>query len=489
MADRRAAGAPKGPGRPGGSGKQGGPGKQGGSGKQGGPARGDVDRARRAAYDVVHAVSTRDAYANLTLSALLGERGIRGRDAAFATELSHGTLRWRGSYDRILMRCLDRPLDSLDPEVRDVLRVGAHQLLGMRVASHAAVGTAVDLAQDVAGSGPSKLVNAVLRRVSRDGWEDWMRAVAPPRHRDTVGHLAVRYAHPPWVVRAFRSALGGDEAETERALAADNEPAKVTLVARPGRCEVTELVEAGADAGRWSPYAAVLRGGNPARIPAVAQGRAGIQDEGSQLVAAALARMPLDGPDRFWLDGCAGPGGKAALLAGLAAGVDARLLAVELAPHRAGLVARALHGSAGVSATVCADVTAPAWRDGAFDRVLVDAPCTGLGSLRRRPEARWRRTEEEVADLAALQVRLLESALEAVRPGGLVAYVTCSPHQSETRDVVGGVRRRRDDVALLDARPMLPGVPELGPGPDVQLWPHRHGTDAMYLALLRRAPQ
>jgi 16S rRNA (cytosine967-C5)-methyltransferase len=148
------------------------------------------------------------------------------------------------------------------------------------------------------------------------------------------------------------------------------------------------------------------------------------------------------------------------------------------------LVRHAVGEAAGV---VVADGRVPAWQPGSFDRVLVDAPCTGLGALRRRPEARWRRQPEDVPGLAALQRDLLGSALDAVRPGGLVAYATCSPHLAETRTVVADVLRRHPGVERVDARPLMPGVPGLGAGPDVQLWPHRHGTDAMYLALLQRA--
>jgi 16S rRNA (cytosine967-C5)-methyltransferase len=208
-----------------------------------------------------------------------------------------------------------------------------------------------------------------------------------------------------------------------------------------------------------------------------------VQDEGSQLVALALTRVPLDGPDARWLDLCAGPGGKSALLGGLAAMDDATVDAVELQEHRAELVRRAVDGLP-VSVHV-ADGRAAPLSDAAVDRVLLDAPCTGLGALRRRPEARWRRRPEDVPGLARLQRELLAAALRHVRPGGVVAYVTCSPHLSETVGVVGGVARRAG-AELLDARPHLPGVPDLGDGPTVQLWPHRHGTDAMFLALLRR---
>ncbi|MEQ7122908.1 transcription antitermination factor NusB [Actinopolymorpha sp. B11F2] len=451
---------------------------------------GTADSARRAAYDVVHAVSVRDAYANLTLASILRERGLSGQDAAFATELVGGTLRWRGGYDDVLARCVNRPLPDLDPEVLDVLRIGTHQLLGMRVPAHAAVATSVDLGRDVAGGGASKFVNAVLRKVATRDLGGWLAMAAPAYDVDPVGHLAAVHAHPRWIVEAFRAALDGSLDETAAALAADNAPARVTLVARPGRCTVDELRRDGAAPARWSPYAATLEAGDPRRIPAVAQGRAGVQDEGSQLVALALAGVPLNGAgtgtDFRWLDMCAGPGGKAALLAGLAAERGARLLAADLQPHRAAMVDRALSGGAGVLGTVVADGTAAPWRDGTFDRVLLDAPCSGLGALRRRPEARWRRSAGDPAELRPLQIRLLDAALDAVRIGGVVGYATCSPHLTETREVVATVLRGRGDVERVDARPYLPGVPDLGDGPDLTLWPHRHGTDAMYLTLLRR---
>jgi 16S rRNA (cytosine967-C5)-methyltransferase len=222
----------------------------------------------------------------------------------------------------------------------------------------------------------------------------------------------------------------------------------------------------------------------------VAERRAGVQDEGSQLVAEALADAPLQGPDRRWLDLCAGPGGKSALLAALAGPRGARLLASERLAHRAALVAVATSRAGdGLLGVLSADGTRPAWRARSFDRVLVDAPCTGLGALRRRPEARWRRAPADVEPLVMLQRSLLAASVDSVRRGGVVAYVTCSPVLAETRDVVSAVLAERDDVLLQDAAPLFERLPDsAGPMPGtVQLWPHRHGTDAMFLALLRRS--
>jgi 16S rRNA (cytosine967-C5)-methyltransferase len=496
---------------------------------------------------------------------VLRDRQLSGRDAALATELCYGTLRGQGSYDAILNACSDRPVARMDPPVREVLRLGVHQLLGTRIAAHAAVTTSVDLAKDVAGPRTAGFVNAVLRRVSTRDLEAWMTAVAPDRRADPVGYLAVRHSYPGWIVAAFRDALGDDPqqapqaalagiedeparaaagsaltesqraladvedeparavagsaltesqaalaetespravagsaltesqmalAETEAALAAGNAAPRVTLCALPGRCEPGELADAaGCEPARWSPFGAYLAQGDPASIRAVRERRATVQDEASQLAALALSRAEVTGPDRLWLDMCAGPGGKAGLLAGLAAGRGARLVASDVREHRARLAADALAGVPS-AATVVADGTAPAWRQAAFDRVLADVPCSGLGSLRRRPESRWRRSPRQLAELARLQRTLLAAALDSVRPGGVVGYVTCSPHVAETRDILAAVLDGRQDAVVLDAPALLAGVAGLScPAPFgkyAQFWPHRHGTDAIFLAVIRR---
>jgi len=473
---------------------------------RGRPSHGRVDPARRVAFDVLSAVAERDAYANLLLPALLADRGLTGRDAALATELTYGTLRGQGSYDAILAVCSDRDPGRLDPPLRRVLRLGAHQLLATRIGAHAAVDTSVNLAKDVAGPRPAGFVNAVLRRVATRDLDSWLEIAAPSRADDPVGYLSVAYSHPRWIVSALSEALGQDPAaglaETEAALAADNERPRVTLCAVPGLADPAELAAGGAEPARWSPFGVYVQG-DPAQVPAVAQGRASAQDEASQLAALALARAGSepDAPGGRWLDLCAGPGGKARLLAGLAAGRGARLLAADVRLHRAQLLAGQLFragtaagttaaGAASV-AVVTADGTAPAWPPGTFDRVLADVPCSGLGALRRRPEARWRRSPEDVAALGPLQRALLAAALDSAAPGGVVAYVTCSPHLAETRDVVLDVLAGRDDVEVLDAPAVLPEAPGLRCPPPygtfAQFWPHRHGTDAIFLALLRRS--
>lgn len=464
-------------------------GRRGAPGPRRGPReRPPVDPARLAAYEAVAAVHRDDAYANLALPGILREARLRGRDAAFATELVYGTLRRRGTLDPVIAAAADREVARIDPPARDVLRLGAYQLFYTRVPAHAAVSATVGLARVVA-PGASGFTNAVLRHISTRPLEEWLAEVAPPSDADPVGHLAVVHSHPEWIVRAFAEALNGDLAETAQALAENNEPAQVHLCARPGRIDAADLAEEVAgDPGAFSPYAVYLPGGAPAEVAAVGAGRAHVQDEGSQLVALALV---ADGDaGQRWLDLCAGPGGKAALLGALAAERGAEVTAVEVAEHRARLVEQAVRGlpvtvhhADGRDVGRGGDLPA-----GAYDRVLVDAPCTGLGALRRRPEARWRRAPTDLPALTRLQRELLVAGIEAARPGGLVAYVTCSPHLAETRVSLAEARRRsRHPTELVDARPYLPaGMPGLGEGPTVQLWPHRHGTDAMFLALLRR---
>jgi len=459
------------------------------------PAAGPrADPARSAALDVLRAVAERDAYANLMLPSLLSERRLTGRDAALATELAYGTLRGQGTYDAILAVCSDRALDRIDPPIRQVLRLGVHQLLATRIRAHAAVATSVDLARDVAGQRPAGFVNAVLRKVTTRDLDAWIEIAAPRRADDLVGYLSVRYSHPRWIVSALRDALDEDPAgglaETEATLAADGSRPRVTLCALPGLASPAELLTDASAPARWSPFGVYLDEGNPAEINAVSQHRASVQDEASQLVTLALTRADNRGRDSRWLDLAAGPGGKARLLSAIAAGRGACLVASDVRPHRAGLV-RAATESAARAGVVVADGTVPPWRPGSFDRVLADVPCSGLGALRRRPEARWRRTPADVAALHDLQCGLLAAALDSARPGGVVAYSTCSPHLGETRDIVAAVLAARGDVQVLDAAALLPEVPELrcpDPGGQyAQFWPHRHGTDGIFLALFRRA--
>ncbi|WAC89548.1 RsmB/NOP family class I SAM-dependent RNA methyltransferase [Mycobacterium sp. Aquia_213] len=447
-----------------------------------------LDPARAATLQVLRAVSERDAYANLALPALLRDRGITGRDAAFATELTYGTCRSRGLLDAVIGAAAERPPEVIDPVLLDLLRMGTYQLLRTRVDAHAAVSTTVEQAGIEFDTARAGFVNGVLRTISGRDEKSWVDELAPDPARDPIGHAAFVHAHPRWIAQAFADALGADAGELDAVLASDDERPQVHLAARPGVLTAGELAEAvGGTVGRYSPYAVYLPGGDPGALAPVRDARALVQDEGSQLVARALTLAPVDGDTGRWLDLCAGPGGKTALLAALAVDSGARVTAVEPSSGRADLV---VENTRGLDVDVQRVDGRETGLEPDFDRVLVDVPCTGLGALRRRPEARWRRQPSDVPALAKLQRELLAAAIALTRPGGVVLYSTCSPHLAETIGVVADALRRHP-VQALDTRPLFEPA-ELGPsaqGPYVQLWPHRHGTDAMFAAALVRVAE
>ncbi|MDO4241212.1 MAG: transcription antitermination factor NusB [Microbacteriaceae bacterium] len=464
-----------------------------------------VSETRVVAYDILRDVADRDAYANLALPAKLAQRGIAGREAALATELVAGTLRNQGRYDAIIAIAAKRPAEQIDPRTLRVLRLGAHQLLGMRTAAHAAINESVELQRIVSNAKATGFVNGVLRTISGQTAEEWLTQVAAAQQPNHDAALAACHSHPEWIVRALRDALtkDGRDTEFETMLAANNESPRVHLVVlpQPGRSN-SELVQQALDAlpdnltaGGVSPLGLELQGLAPAvAIEKLSQAGvvARVQDQGSQLAALALSRVAPVGKDEKWLDLCAGPGGKTALLAAEAAGCGARVRANEVAPHRADLVERAVIDNADVVDVVSFDgTTDEAFGGENFDRILVDAPCSGLGALRRRPEARWRKQPSDIPELVRLQEKLLAAAVAHLRPGGFLAYVTCSPHLAETKAVVIRLLRKHAELESLDTaktlREISPNIALSQTGDAAQLWPHAHGTDAMFIALFRRA--
>lgn len=465
------------------------------------------------AYQLLLAVATEEAYANLLLPKLLDRAKLDSRDTGFAQELAFGTIRNALFYDAAIEVAAGRSVAEIDPEVRVLLELGAHQLLGMRVPSHAALSETVDLAKAVLRPSLSGFVNGVLRRISERSREQWLEdllAGAPNR----IAKLSIQYSHPQWVIRAIEDSLrvDGREAELEELLAIDNQAPLVNLVALPGLADTDDLLNAGASLAGVSPIGAELPEGDPAMIREVREGRIRVQDQGSQLAALALLAAPIKTrttnakpsatdakhlPEE-WLDLCAGPGGKAALMAAEAKVRGAELVCNELQPHRAKLVEQALSAvnpQVYVRTGDGRDLGADAPES--FDRILLDAPCTGLGALRRRPESRYRKQASDVSDLTKLQRELFASAWQGLRVGGVLAYVTCSPHPAETTGVVDWAQKNYgESVELLDATAILQQInPELADNPHlaltagrktVQLWPQRQTTDAMFIALLRK---
>ncbi|GAA2091020.1 RsmB/NOP family class I SAM-dependent RNA methyltransferase [Brevibacterium salitolerans] len=464
--------------------------------------------AREVALTVLREVEDADAYANLLLPGRLRNAELSPRDASLATELTYGTLRMQGLYDAVVRAAADRDPADLDPLTRQAVRMGAHQLLSMRIADHAAVSETIDALRALGGARASGLTNAVLRRVAEASAEEWLERLTAGAGETEV--RALRTSHPGWIVRALALALrrhrrpDAEDGGLDRLLTADNTPARVTLAALPGLADPDEIAAGAGHRGALSPLAVVLESGDPREVDGVAEARVRVQDEGSQLIALALAEasMQADAEDEAaegprWLDLCAGPGGKTAVLGALAAQLGGSVDAVDSSAHRARLVRDSVRASADAVAVSQADGREfAAARPGRYSGVLVDAPCSGLGALRRRPEARWRRRPEDIAALAPVQRGLLSAALEACRPGGVVAYSTCSPHWAETGVIVDEVLADVENLEVLDAAAVLARVtggdadsfasaPRAG-GRFAQLWPDVHGTDGMFLALLRR---
>jgi 16S rRNA (cytosine967-C5)-methyltransferase len=411
------------------------------------------------------------AYSNLLLPAMLRESSLDDRDRAFITDLVYGTLREQRALDYFLRQLSDRPLAALDAPVRAALRLGAYQLMH-GVPAHAAVRETVEVAPERARG----YVNAVLRTLSRLGppwpWPDGEEAQA----------LAVRLSYPDWITERLVADLGVEDARAT--MAVGNEPAAVALRVNPETAtpdEVArELRAGGVDVtrGELVDGALLVRGtGDPARLGPVAEGRATPQDEASQAVVAILDPQPGE----TVVDVAAAPGGKATAI-GERVGKEGRVLAADVHPGRIRLISAAARRLRLESVLpVVADGRALPVRLASADRVLVDAPCTGLGVLRRRPEARWRIGPDQVAPLAELQRELLRAAAEIVRPGGVAVYSVCTLTHEETSGVDWAAR----DLPGLEAEPP-PGPPWRPRGRGALLLPHDAHTDGMFVLRLRR---
>ena len=432
--------------------------------------------ARLLAFELVMQVNQEGAYANIRLPELLGKSKLNLADRAFCTELSYGTLRLQGRHDYIATKFLDRPLDEIDSKIVNLIRIGIHQLTKMRVAQHAAVSETVEVAKRVAGESKASYVNAILRKVStHDNNLPELQNLQP------LSRLAIEYSHPEWIVSAFHDLLK-DWQMVEDLLAANNAPVMPDVVAWPGKSTLDELVKLGATPIKGHVNAANLNV-IPMNFAPITERRAGVQDRGSQLVVENFLATFESGLS--WLDMCAGPGGKAAYLYNSLAIKDpqAKFLANEPVPHRAELVKRVVNNQQVISV----DGTNASNFPELYDRILVDAPCTGLGALRRRPEARWRKNLKDLKELVLLQRQLLDSSYNLLKPNGVIAYVTCSPHIAETRGQVMDFLSGHKDMNILSLND-LPGAHLNGLLPDgsLQLWTHLDQSDAMFMVLFKK---
>lgn len=436
-----------------------------------------ADPVRLLVFDILTEVNRRDGYSNLLLPRALDASTFDQRDKAFATELLYGTLRMQGRHDYVLSQVSDRPWGEVDTGIVDVTRMGLQQIFEMRVPMHAAASETVELARKVLGESKASFVNALLRKVSARSLEEWLEPVA--LLNDEVSRLAITYSHPEWIVSAYFDLLR-DYEEVRALLEANNTPAKPTFVTWPGRSEIAEFQEWGAVQTPYSPYG-FRADVTPSALEAVRHRRAGVQDEGSQLVATIFAAAAAD--KISWLDLCAGPGGKAALLASIASQNEHRFIANEISQIRADLVKQVV----GAHEVWVGDARDIAARGEGFDAILADVPCTGMGALRRRPEVRWRRSLSDLRELSLLQREISDAAISILNVGGIFGYATCSPHLAETSIAVADILKKHPELEQIDIQPYMPSGIEGGVrDKSMALWTQRHNTDAMFLALFRK---
>jgi 16S rRNA (cytosine967-C5)-methyltransferase len=444
--------------------------------------------ARSAAYEILSAVSA--GRTDLPAAIVHARASLRDdRDRALAAEIATGVQRWRDALDHLIVTLAKRPLHRLDPEIIEILRMGAYQLLHLtRVPASAVVDDAVNLARRVGKGSASGFVNALLRTLSRQ-----RRALPlPPRPADpadsagALAYLSITLSHPRWLAARWLERLGFDRAE--RWATFDNQPAPLTLRANRLRTTPAALTEqlAAHDVivhpGRFAPDALIVDEGQPLRDPGVADGGFVVQDEASQLVTLLAGPSP----GALVLDTCASPGGKATAFAAVRSG---RVIACDLRTRRMALLARTVEATGASNVRlVQADVTRPLPFFAAFSCVVVDAPCSGLGTLRRDPDIKWRRRESDLATLAAAQLRMLANAAQAVAPGGRLVYATCSSEPEENEAIVDAFLRETPGFVPLsaaDAHPAMPPTVVDSRG-HLRTAPDAHGLEAFFGAVFER---
>ena len=434
------------------------------------------DAARLLAFDLLTEVNRNEGYSNLLLPQALNASKLDDRDRSLVTELLYGTIRMQGKHDWVLSQVSDRPWAEVDSGIVDICRLGVHQIHEMRIPDHAAVAATVEVARKRIGESKASFVNALLRSVTRKSLEDWfspLEAITDP-----VERLSIKYSHPEWIVSAYCDLLKS-WSEVESALKINNEAATPTLVSWPGFSTQQDLIEIGGEPTNFSSYGANWKG-NPGALDLIKARKIGVQDEGSQLVAEVFAKA-ADGSS--WLDLCAGPGGKAALLSSIARQRGIKFTANEISVARAELVSQVVHGDR----VLVLDGRTIGSLPEKFDAILIDAPCTGLGALRRRPEVRWRRTLQDLRALTQLQRELVDSAIDALNPGGVLGYATCSPHLAETSIQIADIKKKHSELQQISVDEYLPAsLHDATRDGAMSLWTHKHGTDAMYLALFRK---
>ena len=434
------------------------------------------EASRLLAFDLIVEVNRNAGYSNLLLPAALTASTLDERDRNLVTELVYGTLRMQGKHDWVLSQVSDRPWIEVDAGIVDLARMGVHQLHEMRIPDHAAVSATVEVARKRLGESQASFVNALLRAVTRKSLEEWFAPLESIS--DHVEKFAIQYSHPAWIISAYFDLLKSwDFVELE--LRSNNVPAIPTLVSWPGYSTQADLIALGGEPTKYSALGVSMKG-NPGKLELIQHRLAGVQDEGSQLVATVFAAAS---GGQKWLDLCAGPGGKAALLSSIARQRNITFTGNEYSQPRADLVRKVVHGAR----VWCGDGRDIAQHGESFDAILIDAPCTGLGALRRRPEVRWRRTVADLRELTQLQLELIEAAIPVLNPEAILGYATCSPHLAETTVQVLDILKKHPELEHVNVETYLPAnLKDATRSGSLSLWTHKHGTDAMFLALFRK---
>lgn len=441
---------------------------------------------RNLALTILDRVDQQQAYADVLLSARLDRENLPNADGALLTHLVYGALRWRGRIDWVLSSLLRKPLKELDPVIRNLLRLGGYELLFLdRIPAYATVNELVELARTRTGPGKSRLVNAVLRRIAGREREEW----SPPPASNKIEDVSALVSHPPWLVRLWRKQFG--ENQSRQLMDANNKVAPLVLRANRRRTNREDLVRRlrsrGIEArpGIWSPLAVHVHGAaSPANLTEFQEGLCQVQGEASQLVGFLVDPKP----GMRTLDMCAAPGGKTTHMAELM-NDSGEVLAYDVSKRGLNRIANnarrlGLHSIRASEGD--ATHSLPGGSEG-FDRVLVDAPCSGLGTLRAHPEIRWRRTQEDLGRLAALQGNILTQAASRVRPGGVLVYATCTLSRVENEALVEAFVERHTEFTVEDATSHLPSPAHaMTTGHYFVALPHRHDTDGFFAARIRR---
>lgn len=446
-----------------------------------------VDLPRETALKILYEISEKGAYSNIALNKYLEAGRLTDTDRAFVTELVYGTVKWRLKLDWVISRFSKIKLKKISPWILNILRLGAYQLLYMdRVPESAACNESAKLAKKYGHQASTGFVNALLRNIARNaGNTEYPDAASEP-----LKYLSIVYSHPEWMVERFLELFGREF--TESLLAANNEVPEFTIrtnmlkTTRDGLMEALAAENVQAAAGRFSRDAVIIK--NPSsvsRLDAFRKGLFQVQDESSMLVAQVLDPRPGE----LVLDACSAPGGKATHIAQLM-GNKGTVLARDIHEHKIRLIDQA-------ASRLGIEIIKTGIRDAAIpdpelaskaDRVLLDAPCTGLGIIRRKPDIKWARENSDTKEIVQLQKKLINAAASCVKPGGVLTYSTCTILPEENGKIIKDFLEENHGFGLEDMTPLLPEelwdkVAEKGM---LQLYPNRDGTDGFFIAKLRK---